>query len=462
MRRVLALVFLLSGITLSGQKFPVDTIHQYGPLNNRINLVFIPDGYKQDELDKFHTDVNTFINTFIDTPPFLQYRHYFNFYAIDVPSNESGANHPGNATDVTEPEHPILKTDNYFTSTFDYYKIHRLLFATDVSRVFQVAADNLPQYDHVIILVNSPYYGGSGGIYATASTHTLSAEVTLHEFGHSFANLADEYYAGDSYAGEQVNMTQETDPVKVRWKNWIGTNGVGIYQHCCNGNSALWYRPHQNCKMRTLNAPFCPVCTQAIIEKMHQLVSSIDSYEPKETTLTADDHAITFKVDNVPILPNTLKVTWEVNGMAAGDGSDDLEVNTSDFLPGINDVIVYVEDTTAMIRVDNHSAIHLRSVHWEINKKTSGTFDIKSRLNEYEVLIYPNLAHDKIQVRLNQHIDNPLKLLLTDANGKIIQRAEARQGEETTFEIGHVTPGLYFIRFYEKNNCIGLRKIIVE
>ncbi len=462
MRRILALAFLLWSISLSGQKFPVDTIQQNGPLTNRVNLLFLPDGYTQDELNKFRTDVNTFINTFVGTPPFSFYRHYFNFYTINVPSNESGANHPGNATDVSEPQHPVLVTDNYFKSTFDYYKIHRLLFATNIGGVYKVAAENFPQYDQIVILVNSPYYGGSGGDYATASTHTSSAEVTLHELGHSFARLADEYYAGDSYAGEKVNMTQETDPTKVRWKNWIGTDGVGIYQHCCGGNSALWYRPHQNCKMRTLNAPFCPVCTQTIIERIHQLVSPIDAYEPIEATLTAVNDAITFRINPIPIIPNTLKVSWELNGQQVGGSSDVLQVEVSDFSPGINDIIVNIEDTTALLRVDNHNTIHFKSVHWEVNKKTSGTYDVKSRLNEYEILIYPNPAHDKIHVRIDQHIDIPIELQLTDMDGTIINRADVKPGEETTIEISHTTPGLYFLRFYNKNYCIGLRKIIIE
>ena len=99
-------------------------------------------------------------------------------------------------------------------------------------------AKNFPNYDQVCILANTPYYGGSGGSYATTTLNTASNEIYAHEIGHSFAALSDEYYAGDGYAGERVNMTKETNPLLVKWKNWMNINGIGIYQHCCGGNSA--------------------------------------------------------------------------------------------------------------------------------------------------------------------------------------------------------------------------------
>ena len=74
----------------------------------------------------------------------------------------------------------------------------------------------------------------------------------LHELGHTTANLADEYFAGASYAREYANMTAESDPEKVRWKRFIGKNGVGVYEYDNGGDG--WYRPHENCKMRFLES----------------------------------------------------------------------------------------------------------------------------------------------------------------------------------------------------------------
>ena len=70
--------------------------------------------------------------------------------------------------------------------------------------------------------------------------HRSANQIAIHQIGHSFGKLKDEYYAGDQYATENaVNMTQVTDPALVKWKNWIGDNGIVIYQHCCGGNSSI-------------------------------------------------------------------------------------------------------------------------------------------------------------------------------------------------------------------------------
>jgi hypothetical protein len=81
--------------------------------------------------------------------------------------------------------------DNYFGSAFDSYNIHRLLVPTKTFAINNVLATNVPNYDQVVILVNSPYYGGSGGQFATSSTHTSANEIAIHEIGHSFVGLID-------------------------------------------------------------------------------------------------------------------------------------------------------------------------------------------------------------------------------------------------------------------------------
>ena len=62
-----------------------------------------------------------------------------------------------------------------------------------------------------------------------SSLHSLANEITVHEIGHSFVGLIDEYYGGDQFSAEGINMTAETDPSQVRWKNWIGYDEVGVY-----------------------------------------------------------------------------------------------------------------------------------------------------------------------------------------------------------------------------------------
>ena len=216
------------------QVFEMDTILWNGNTNKRINYVFLADGYQQSELNQFVTDVEGVTNALFNTTPFFEYRNYFNVFAIKVPSNESGAKHPGTAND--EPgNQPVVAVDNYFGSTFDFADIHRLVVATENFKISNVLAANFPDFDQSFILVNSPYYGGSGGSNAVSTTHVNAGEIAIHEIGHSFAHLSDEYFAGDQFLGESPNMTSVTDPAIVKWKNWYGDEGIGIFPHCCGG-----------------------------------------------------------------------------------------------------------------------------------------------------------------------------------------------------------------------------------
>jgi len=151
------------------------------------------DGYQTNELLTFITNATNSSNYLFTISPFTQYRNYFNVFAIKVNSTESGADHPRNATDCPPAStHPLLTVDTYFNSTFDYYSIHRLLVATKNSAAYNVIINNFPLYDNALMLVNTPYYGGSGGWLATASANASSNEILIHEIGHYFADLADE------------------------------------------------------------------------------------------------------------------------------------------------------------------------------------------------------------------------------------------------------------------------------
>jgi hypothetical protein len=243
------LVILAPGFIYS-QVFPVEVVQYNGSPDRNFNIVVMGDGYTAEQQGKFIADVSTAINGFLLQEPFKTYRDSINVFAIKVVSNVEGA-----------AERPSSLIDNYFGSTFWSYGIERLLTVSYGGRVSNVLQANTPFYDEGVIIVNSTKYGGSGGQYAVLSTHSESIELLLHEFGHSFASLADEYWAGSQYAQEKTNMTQDNNPETIRWKNFLNVNGVGIYPHA---ESPTWYRPHQNCKMRYLGSPFCEVCRHKI------------------------------------------------------------------------------------------------------------------------------------------------------------------------------------------------------
>jgi len=349
-----------------GQVFEVDTIQYTGDIDHRVNLVILGDGYQNHELSQFEIDARNFSETFFSNRPYTEYQQFFNVFAIKVPSNESGASHPGTATDVTEPAIPVIEVDNYFGSTFDYLEVHRLLVPVNTVAIRTVLANNFPTYNQVVILVNTPYYGGSGGEFATATTNPASSDVAIHEIGHSFVGLGDEYWPGEIFVWETLNMTQENSTELVRWKNWVGDNKVGIFPHCCGETSSSWYKPHENCKMQFLNVPFCPVCVEGTIERIHSLTMPIISYSPLEASIFTKSAFDRFEVELIEPVPNTLKKQWFLNEVELDNHTDSLSFSELALESGKNTLTFVVEDTTELIRVDGHE-IHVASLTWIID-----------------------------------------------------------------------------------------------
>ena len=446
------------------QIYEIDTLFFSGRSDKFINIVIVPDGYQEAELGKFAVDAGNFAAGLFAVSPFDRYKSYFNIFTINVPSNESGANHPGTATDVSEPAHPVQVVDNVFGSTFDYFSIHRLLVPLKSDVIYNVLGENFPAFDQVIVLVNSEFYGGSGGALATASTHVQSIEVCIHELGHSFAGLADEYYAGDSYAREAINMTAETDPVKVKWKNWLGTNETGIYQHCCGGNSASWYRPHENCKMRYLGPPFCPVCQEGIIERIHSLISPIDAFSPENTFMDNDDLPVDFELTLIKPLPNTLKNTWDLNGELLSDTGDTLSLDATDLIAGTNYLTVYIQDTSELLRVNAHDQIHLYSVLWTIENEVLGSDRIKGELNVIDINIYPNPTSGILNVNIDKVPDRyfNIRMDVVDASGKVARSSSFENKELMELDLHDLSAGSYFVKIYFGNVHLATKAVVIE
>lgn len=463
MKRLFLLSFLLiTSHFLTAQMFDVDTLQFSGPIDQRINFVILGDGYMESELDKFVADATDYTNEFFSQTPFKEYQDYFNVFIIKVPSNESGASHPGTATDVTEPAHPVLNNvDNFFGSTFDAFGIHRLLVAENFAAINNVLAGNFPLYDQVLILTNSPFYGGSGGTFAVSSTEESANEIAIHEIGHSFSALADEYYAGDNFATERINMTQVTDPTTVKWSNWHGDNGIGIYQHCCSGNSAQWYRPHENCKMRFLGFPFCAVCVEGIIEEIHTLVSPVNGFSPG-VTIDNPTFPLKLKLDLIHPNPNTLMTNWLLNGDEFVNNVDSISINMEDLVAGTNEIEVVIEDTTNLQRIDNHGDFHVYFVLWTIENTMTNLLQISSSLNEIEIEVFPNPTTDFVTVKLESTKEVDIEIEVITLDGKNLNSISTNHADQVDIDLSQYNQGTYILNFKLGNHSIGKKKIMVH
>ncbi len=341
--------------------------------------------------------------------------------------------------------------------------MHRLIFPKKTTEITNVLANHTPFYDTVLVLVNSPYFGGVGwfGNFAMATLAPESNNLSIHELGHSFADLADEYYAGDRYAIEKINMTQNNDPASVKWKNWYNLNGIGIYQHEGSGEASNWYKPHLNCKMTSLDRKFCSVCAEGIVEQIHSLVSPIDGFSPSDTQNPGGDFPMEFKLELLESRPSYLNIEWFLNGTTLDQHDIVLELQKSDLISGENVLSVQVHDNSYLLRVDNHENVHMAVVQWKINSATLGIEDIAEQKVEIKVFPNPTEGLFKCNIKADNAISYRIKLY--SLNGKeILSKKHLKIGEEETLHLEKLLPGTYVLFFELDNGVVFSRKVMKQ
>ena len=199
-------------------------LFENGPPSQKVDLLVIGEGYTAAQIPKFHADATRLVNALFEEEPFRSRKGDFNVWGLDLPSAESGVSRPRAGQFRRTPlstEYNIFDSERYVL-TYD-------------NRALRDAASAAP-YEFLEILVNEEQYGG-GGIFnfqATAAADTGFAEyVFIHEFGHHFAGLADEYYTSDvayetgaAYHPEpwEPNVTALHDPAGVKWGDLIGVD----------------------------------------------------------------------------------------------------------------------------------------------------------------------------------------------------------------------------------------------
>lgn len=243
-----------------------------------INIALLAEGYTTQEMDKFLSDAQTATEAIFSHEPFRKFKDRFNVIAVKSASAESG---------TSVPSKHIWK-NTALGSNFDTFYSERYLTTLNMNRVHDWLAGT--PYEHIIILVNTDVYGGGGilNFYNLGSTgHKYYKPVIVHEFGHSFAGLADEY----AYESEPLELyPTDTEPwepnittlvsFKGKWENLIkkGTpvptpeskkadvikSRIGLFQGAGYDTKNI-YRGMQDCRMKTNTYPdFCTVCQNAL------------------------------------------------------------------------------------------------------------------------------------------------------------------------------------------------------
>ncbi len=415
-----------------GQVYPVEIINYSGPPDEFLNIVIIGDGYTDIQQDKFINDVRYTVNGFLNQKPFSDFREMINVYAISVISAETGASN-----------NPDQLIDNYFGSSFWSYGIERLLVAWHYARITSVLNENTPFYDQGAIIVNDPRYGGSGGQFSVFTTHVQAIELFLHEFGHSFADLADEYWAGEQYAAEKTNMTRDNNPETIRWKYFLYNNGIGIYPH---EESPTWYRPHQSCKMRFLGSPFCDVCSDKIENDIIAMVSGENQGLPiaffGANKLVVDKGTEVNFYDFSINRPENWE--WTFEGGTPGSSTEQHPVVTYEEAGSYSVSLKTVNSFgESLFEREMYITVNLPSDTWLIDYSD-------------KVIIYPNPAGDYLIIDHDQVVI-PSRYKIFNTLGMAVKEGIV----EENIIVSGLPPGIYFIRI-KVNNTFVTKKFIKE
>ncbi len=263
-----------------GGKNEVVKLHHSGESHKKLDILILPEGYTKSEEQKMIKDALRYKGILLSAEPYKNFKEKINIWFIKLFSNESG---------VSEPRKKIYK-DTALRLTFNTFDVERYLTAPDNKRVRDAAS--VAPYDTVYIMVNTNRYGGAGIFNQWAifpSDNEYDEYIFLHEFGHSFAGLADEYYTSQVAYSDfypkglepwEPNITAYLKKDDIKWGSFIKKgipiptpekeeykNSVGLFEGAGYAAKDL-YRPMMDCKMFSKgSAPFCPVC-RASIEKM--------------------------------------------------------------------------------------------------------------------------------------------------------------------------------------------------
>ena len=238
------------------------TVWEGGPLSEAVDIVIVSEGYDATESAKFFEDAGRAADALFSHEPFASNKDRFCIRAVFAPSAQSGVSIP----------HEGLWRSTAVSSHFDTFYSNRYLTTSAIWRVWDLIG-TVP-FEQIIVLANTANYGG-GGIYNSItimnSDHPTFVPVLVHEFGHAFGGLGDEYYYDDQFESQYPADTEPWEPNLTTLKDFgskwadMMDQGAGLYEGGGYQSKGV-YRPAPDCRMKTNECEtFCVVCNRAII-----------------------------------------------------------------------------------------------------------------------------------------------------------------------------------------------------
>lgn len=257
-------------------KNKVINLHNSGDYSSKIDIAIIAEGYTKSEEEKMTKDFERLKNYLLNSKPFNENKNRFNIYGVLSFSEESGITDPVNNHKVNT----VLK------SSFNTFNSDRYLMTME-NKILHNLLSEIP-YEHIIIMCNTSKYGGGGiyNFYAIVAADNKNTDfLLLHEFGHSFAGLGDEYYDSDVSYDNYYSLNAEPWEPNIttlvefdkKWKNLLdkntqiptkansyNTNTIGVYEGAAYSAKGF-YRSYYDCTMKSIKYnSFCPVCINSI------------------------------------------------------------------------------------------------------------------------------------------------------------------------------------------------------
>ncbi len=276
-----------------------------------VHLVVLGDGYRIDQQTLFQEHVDIFVNSMARDEGISVHFDAWNVHTVEAISEDSGI----------DDNYQQDSLDTAFDSGYFCNSIQRLVCA-DAFKVIDAVFAEFPDYHQIVLLVNDSRYGGSGGQLAIASADY--PEIALHELGHSFAGLADEYVdplvpklnPNQYTEGRYPNVSISDNPEDVPWSHWLEMGihpDVGIFEGAFY-QAEDFFRPTFDSRMRSYGKPFGPVNSEAWALNVYQKAQAVIGFSPVATNVTIPSGEIQeFTV--APILSSDVqRVTWELDG----------------------------------------------------------------------------------------------------------------------------------------------------
>lgn len=350
-----------------------ETIVDNGPSSNRVDMVFLGDGYTAADhaAGTYTNHIQGYLGylfgggTIVD--PYPRYQSFFNVHRIDVMSNQSGADKPGDGVYVDT----ALDASYWWDGVTE-----RLLYVNSLKA--DAALNNALAgagftAEQRYVTVNDNKYGGGGGKYAVyAGGNSAAHEVALHEMGHSFSGLADEYGGNAStYTGAEPSEPNVTkDPTGAKWEHWIGYDQpdvgvIGAYEGGRYYDHGL-YRPTLDSKMRSLGQPFNAVCREQIILDIYDLVDPLDGWLDNTSILNDPASLWVDRIDD-----SVISMEWFVDDvLVAGATGSSFDLVNYGFGPGTYSITARAYDPTGFDPIDGWVRIHTdqleQSISWTV------------------------------------------------------------------------------------------------